>query len=330
MSDTVTSTSPAGPASGHPSPTSPRPERDTGLAHLASYRRCLSRIADAWPGYLARRAKRLDQALFDRPVEKVAENILEDLFTDVLGWDVADVNLQIGRADMELSSLGIKRLVLEVKRPGSLTWSRAGIDAALQQARGYATDQQVTTIAVSDGSMLYAADRVASGLRHRLLIPLDQRAPALDLWWVCPDGIYRTRTPEPFPVWPVRSAWPAATANPEPQVPLHPKYRLPASCFAYVGSPADPHTWKLPFLTAPGAPDVRRLPKAIQSILSNYRGERVSIPRDAVGDVLVRLARAAATLRKLPCQCHPAAGAYVDAHHAVQQLGRIADVGCCS
>ena len=110
---------------------------------------------------------------------------------------------------------------------------------------------------------------------------------------------------------------------------LQPKYGLPARCFAYVGKADEVHTWKLPYLLADGTPDQRRLPKAIQSILSNYRGAKVSIPREAVADVLVRLGIAAASMGKMPCQCNPAADAYVEAHDALKQLDRLTDVGCC-
>ena len=110
---------------------------------------------------------------------------------------------------------------------------------------------------------------------------------------------------------------------------LHPKYRLPSRCFAYVGCAANVHSWKLPYLLENGDPDIKRLPKAIQSILSNYRGAKVDIPRTAVGDVLVRLGIAAARLRKMPCQTTSAADAYVEAHHALEQLDRLNDVGCC-
>ena len=78
-----------------------------------------------------------------------------------------------------------------------------------------------------------------------------------------------------------------------------------------------------------GTPDQKRLPKAIHAILSNYRGAKVSIPREAVADVLVRLAAAAARLGKMPCQSSPTADAYVEAHEALAQLDRLADVGCC-
>jgi len=110
-------------------------------------------------------------------VEKIAENILEDLFTAVLDWNLADVNLRVGRADIILSELGIKRLVLEVKRPGSLAWHRRAVDAALAQALGYAASQKVGAVAVSDGHMLYAADIIHGGLRDRIFVNLEGTAP---------------------------------------------------------------------------------------------------------------------------------------------------------
>lgn len=263
-------------------------------------------------------------------MEKVAENILEDLFTKVLDWNLEDVNLQVGRADIVLSELGIKRLVLEVKRPGSLAWHRRAVSSALDQAQRYAASQKVGAVAVSDGQMLYAADVEHGGLRDRLFVHLDAADPPLELWWLSVHGIYRP-CPKPSLELP---AEPATAAEGTPSTPtdqelLHHKYQIPARCFAYVGSADVVSTWKLPYLLADGTPDLKRLPKAIQAILSNYRGVKVSIPREAVADVLVRLGKTAAGLRKMPCQCSPAAEAYEEAHEALDQLGRLPEVGCC-
>ncbi|MGH9086658.1 MAG: hypothetical protein ACRDYZ_00830 [Acidimicrobiales bacterium] len=299
---------------------------------LSSYRRCAVRIADRWPAFAARRAERLRQGLFGRPVEKVAENILEDLFTQVLDWDLADVNLQIGRADVVLSHLGYKRLVLEVKRPGLLHWHRAGVHDALAQAIDYATRQKVGAVAVSDGGMLYAADVVPGGLRDRCCIALDTSTPPADLWWMSVHGIYRPCPPSlvSLPDGPVATAPGMTEGAAEGVAVLHPKYALPSRCFAFVGSPDQPSTWKLPYLRADGTADAKRLPKALQSILSNFRGVNVNIPRDAVPDVLVRLGRAASGIGKMPCQPGSTAAAYTDAHAALDQLARLADVGCCA
>lgn len=299
-------------------------------AGLSSYRRCVERIEATWPAFAARRRERLRQGLFDAPVEKVAENILEDLLVEVLDWSLGDVNLQVGRADIVLSALGIKRLVLEVKRPGALVWNRRAVKEALDQAQRYAAVQRVGTVAVSDGHLLYAADVTTSGLRDRILVALDTDKAPEELWWLSVHGIYR-----PCPAPSLDVLLPADLTDPvdatiDVGALLHPKYHLPAYCFAYVGVADDPHRWKLPYLTGAGSPDTKRLPKAIQAILSNYRGARVDIPRETVGDVLVRLATAAAVLRKLPCQCNPAADVYVEAHLALEQLDRLADVGCCT
>jgi hypothetical protein len=76
-----------------------------------------------------------------------------------------------------------------------------------------------------------------------------------------------------------------------------------------------------------GAIDVMRLPKAIQAILSNYRGTKVSkIPEAAIPDVLVRLGRAAAGLGKMPFQCGETAEAYRQLQAALDQLGRLIEV----
>jgi hypothetical protein len=307
-----------------------RPLENESFTRLASYRHCTERIRATWPTFAARRRERLQQGLFDAPVEKIAENIIEDLFTTVLDWTLADVNLQVGRADITLSELGIKRLVLEVKRPGALIWHRRAIEAALDQARRYAASQKVGAVAVSDGHMLYAADIADGGLHDRLLVSLDTPQPPEELWWISVHGIYR---PCPLTIH-------SLDAPPEPHNDStnleassdglrHPKYGLEMRCFAYVGAADDPHTWKLPYLLDDGTPDAKRLPKAIQSILSNYRGAKVDIPRAAAGDVLVRLGIAATSLRKMPCQTAAPADAYVEAHQALNQLDRLRDVGCC-
>ena len=303
---------------------------DTTLKQLASYRHCLERIEANWPAFAARRRQHLRQGLFDSPVEKAAEEILEDLFTMVLDWSLDDVNLQVGRADVVLSELGIKRLVLEVKRPGALLWHRRAIEAALDQARRYAAEQRVGAVAVSDGHMLYAADVVGGGLCDRVLVALDLDAAPRELWWLSVHGIYRPGPTNATELTRLLDVTPVSASEAPADGLVHPKYHLPSRCFAYVGAANEVHTWKLPYLLLTGVPDTKRLPKAIQSILSNYRGAKVDIPREQVGDVLVRLAIAAAILRKLPCQCTEPSPAYVEAHQALEQLERLADVRCCS
>jgi hypothetical protein len=280
-------------------------------------------LADAWPTFIAKRNDRLAQERrFGTASEKVAENILEDLFTTVLDWSLTEVNNQVHYADLVLTRSGIKHLLIEVKRPGALVWGRASVAKALDQARGYADEQKVPVIAVSDGVMIYACDLRDSTWRDRVFARLDQPEVPLDLWWLSKDGIYRKREDNPELLPNVPTPIPSTTDELR-----HHKYDLPARCFAYVGDATDTRTWRLPYLLADGTPDRARLPKAIQAILSNYRGEHVSsVPEPAIPEVLVTLARTARDIGKLPVPGPDAPTAYVKLQAALDQLGRLAEI----
>ena len=108
---------------------------------------------------------------------------------------------------------------------------------------------------------------------------------------------------------------------------LHPTYKLPARCFAYIGDESDTKTWKLPYLLSDGHVDLKRLPAAIQAVVTGYRGKRVSgIPDDQLPDVLVRLGRAAAQAGKLPFQDPKAAPVYRQLQTALEQVGRFDEI----
>lgn len=286
----------------------PNHTNPNSIEGLASYNHCQERIRAEWPGFLARPAERLQpHPLFGNTPEKITESILEDLFTAVLDWPRNAFVPQVEFADIVLSNLGIRWIIVEAKRPGSLAWNRRAVDRALEQARGYADKQRVHCVAVSDGVMLYAEDIVDGGSCGRVFVSLATPDPPLDLWWLSVQGIYRPRDSNQGAVLQLLPDSPvdapdgatAATSSGEPL--LHPKYKLPARCFAYVGNHADTHSWKLPYLQEDGTIDARRLPKAIQSIITNYRGARVSgIPEESIPAVLTRLARAAALAGHLP------------------------------
>jgi hypothetical protein len=297
---------------------------------LASYQHCVERIRTNWPSFTGKRGEYLrQQDRYGSATEKVAENILQDLFSEVLDWSVGEINNQVGYVDLLLTRFSIKHLVVEVKRPGALAWSRTAVEKALSQAMRYAGEQRVATVAVSDGCMLYAADIQHGGLHDRVFVDLCAQEPQLALWWLSTQGIYRPRT-EPgdaalrlLPEVPIVEP----SVAPEPGTLLHPKYKLPAHSFGHVGNPADPRTWKLPYCNADGTIDLRRLPKAIQAILSNYRGVQVSgIPEPDIPDVLVRLGRAAAFLGKMPHQAGDTAEVYIQLAAALEQLDRLKEV----
>lgn len=298
---------------------------------LASYQRGVERIGARWMEFQGRRQARLrERERFGHAAERATESIVEDLFTGVLDWSIGDLNHQVGYADILLSRLGIKYLIVETKRPGALAWNRSAVDAALQQARCYAARQKVRCVAITDGVMLYGADVVNGGLRDRVFCSLTEPAPPSVLWWLSVDGIYRQRDDVADAALQLLSAAGSDSAGPDPAAGtelLHPKYQLPCRCFAYVGSAADVRSWHLPYRNADGTVDTKRLPKAIQAILSNYRGAHLSsVPESAIPDVLVRLALAARSLGKLPDQTAEPARAYVQLVAALEQLDRIADV----
>jgi len=95
---------------------------------------------------------------------------------------------------------------------------------------------------------------------------------------------------------------PQASADPARDA----KYHLPAASFAYVGDPADPATWKLPYRHADGSVDRRRLPLAIEAMVGTYRGRRAKIPAAARHKVLENLGTAADELGLMPPKdAHP-------------------------
>ncbi len=295
---------------------------------LASHRRCTERIRDAWPDFLSKREQRLEQQQrFGEACEKVAENILEDLFTAVLDWSLTDFNNQLGHADIVLTDHGIKQLIVEVKRPGSLSWNRRAVEKALDQALRYASEQKVKAVAVSDGCMLYAANITDGAFQDRVFVSLLCAEPQCDLWWLSVQGIWRQvdlgdkARLRLLPEEPIEAQSAPGTAR-ELEGLLHPKYHLPANCFAYVGNYAKPGSWKLPYLLADGTVDAKRLPKAVQCILSNYRGAKVSgIPEQAIAAVLSRLAQAAQHAGHMPPEaCNPAP-VYRQLADALDQLG---------
>ncbi len=310
------------------------------IAELSSFRKFIQRIESAWPEFRQRRSERLAQVARNGAApEKLAEDILSDFFTIALDWDLGDLNNQLQYADIVLTKSGLKRLLIEAKHPGSLDAGQSKLQAALHQARGYADQQRVQTVAISDGCLFYAADIVNGGFRDRAWLRLDDETFSADSWWVSVDGIYRP--PEILAV-PSQTRRDPSAASPvvgppgvgeiqPPAAPLlHPQHGRPASCFAYVGDALRTSTWKLPYRFADGRVDAAHLSGAIRAVVSNYRGARVkTIPEAALSDVLVRLGKAAAELRKMPTQCPKPQLSYQQLYQALQQLGRLNEVFGC-
>lgn len=279
---------------------------------LARQQRCAEQIRTRWPAFLqARQAHLRSHSVGQAPTEKVAENILCDLFTQVLDWTTEQARLQENLIDLTLTRLGVKYLIVEAKRPGSLD-GPGSIGRAVKQARGYAEEHKVDKIAVSDGCILEAYDLAGPRLDLRVRAHLSAAEPPESLWWLSTRGIYRT---------------PQTTVTAPPGLMdddslLHPKYQLPAGCFAYVGDPRRTTTWKLPYMEVDGSIDTKRLPKAIQSVLRDYRGEQVRLPEEAVPGVLARLADAAARQGRMPDQDPTPAPIYLALRDSLRQFER--------
>lgn len=285
---------------------------------LATYRQCTARITATWPNFLATRADRLRHG---NEAERVAEAIIEDLFTQVLDWSKGDLLYQVGYADIVISNNLAKYLVIEVKRPGALLPGRKALEGAVVQARRYADEQKIQRVAATDGRYLYAADVSAGVLTDRALIDLACTEVPLDLWYLSLHGIYRPRRTAVV-IAPIDSGGGPLLQEAQPESLLHPTHKLPASCFAYVPDANDPATWKLPYLLLDGGIDCKRLPKAIQCLLSNYRGKRVrGIPESAIPTILLELARAAASKGLMPPRVVRPAMAYRQLSEVLEQLG---------
>lgn len=252
---------------------------------LASYQRCIRSIDENWRGFSERLNDRLRRG---GEAEPVAEAIIEDLCTRVLDWRVGDLQRQEGGSDIILSRNGVKYLLIEAKRPKTLRLERRPLERAVDQARGYAAKQQVGRIAATDGHLFYGADLRGGGLADRIRIDLSDSAPPHDLWWISVDGIHRKREP-PLPALPVGSIENEVGAEGV----LHPRYKLPARCFGYVGDEANPRTWKYPYRRLNGEVDEKRLPAAIRAATSNYRGVRSDLPDAAAPFVIDRFVDAA-------------------------------------
>jgi len=272
---------------------------------LASYQRCVNNVQARWNDFLRARTNMLSPAQrFGRVAEKASENIVGTLLTTVLDWSDRDLNWQLDYADLVVTNNFFKHLVVETKRPG-LLWSESERLRAIEQARGYALEQKINRLAITDGELLFATNVENGVWTPRVSVNLSACVPPCEeLWWLSKDGIHRPHTithEEFFPPDFVQVASLHDETGPAETDLLHPKYHIPAGCFAYVGNPNRTSTWSLPYLLADGTVDTKRLPKAIGALITNYRGTKVkSIPDEAMPEVFRRLARAAETAGKMP------------------------------
>jgi len=302
---------------------------DENFRLLSSYKKLIERLHQKWDIFLESRSKLLDPLKYQSVPEKVSEEIIRNLLTQVLDWEEADLQWQMHYADLVLTRNRNKYLVAELKRPSFLKRSLGSNQEALNQVRGYADQQKVNSVAICDGSVFYAADIVGGGLSHRVFVDLSSKTVPESLWWISVHGVYRkAQFVNEFPVDEKGSHDLENTDEPNlsPQL-LHSKYKIPAGCFAYVGDANKTSTWKLPYRTEQFEIDSKRLPKAIQALLTNYRGSGVNgIPPSDVPDVLVRLAKAASSLGKMTQDGSVSAEVYGQLFQFLKQQDRLMEV----
>jgi len=133
---------------------------DENFRFLSSYKKFIERLHQNWKTFLESRSKLLNPLKYQPVPEKVSEEIIRNLLTLVLDWEESDLQWQMQYADLVLTRNRNKYLVAELKRPSSLKRSLDSNQEALNQVRRYADEQKVNLVAISDGSVFYAADIV--------------------------------------------------------------------------------------------------------------------------------------------------------------------------
>ena len=293
------------------------------MENQTKYIKFQERINNNWPLFLSKRNDFLVQKeRYGNASEKVTENILHILFTEVLDWNVRDINYQIEFADIEITKLGIKRIIIEAKRPGRISWNEFQIEKHINQALGYASKQKVSTIAISDGSKLYVLNVEGGSTTPRIFISLDDNIPHPDLYYVSVNGIDKKKNIDIRFKDNKKENLIKDTEKEINNELLNTQYKLPARCFAYIGDPNKPSTWKLPYLLEDGSVNVKRLPGAVGCVVTNFRGLQVkTIPEKDIPNILLKLAKAAKSAGKLDPKNPKMADCYRQLYNAVVQLG---------
>ncbi|MCL4392517.1 hypothetical protein M1145_00015 [Patescibacteria group bacterium] len=292
------------------------------MENQAKYIKFLERLNTNWKDFKIKRKDFLVQnERFGKTPEKVTENILSYLFTEVLDWDLRDINYQVDYADIEITKLGIKRIVIEAKRPGGITWNILQLEKHINQALRYAYKQKISTIGVCDGNKLYILNVEGGSTTPRIFIPLDAEEPHEDLYYISKNGIDKKKT---ISVNFNKDKEEKTVHNQNSETNdelLNKQYKLPARCFAYIGDPNNPYTWKLPYLENNGTIRIKRLQSAIQSIVTNFRGGQVKdIPEKYIPGVLIKLAKAAKDVGKLDPDNPKMANCYRQLYNAIKQM----------
>lgn len=254
----------------------------------------------------------------------MAAAITHALLTAVLGWRSDEVIRQSEPAApgpeptdciaafLIGASTGRGRCVVAIACPGAIPVRQKGRCLAMRAAAQRARVLGAGHAGVCDGGLLYVEDDDGAERRARLRVWLGQTSAPGELWWATPMGLSQRVTPLqtalPFPPGPaaglaegIAGADGGGGAPTAAGARLHPRLQLPAGCFAFVGDPMRPTTWKLPYRRADGRADLRRLIAAAHhaaaSLATPFKG---GMPFGELPVVIHRLADAARELGQLP------------------------------
>ena len=292
------------------------------MENQAKYKKFIERINSNWANFTEKRNSLLiQQERFGKVPEKITENIIFHLFTEVLDWNIKDINYQIDYADIEITKLGIKRILIETKRPGGIIWDQFKIEKHINQALRYAYAQKVSVIGISDGEKLYILNVKGGLIEPRIFISLDTETPNEDLYYISVNGIDKKKNIDIDLKNNQKESLIKDTEKVINNELLNTQYNLPARCFAYIGNPNKPTTWKLPYLLEDGSVNIKRLPGAVQCVVTNFRGLQVkTIPEKDIPSVLLKLGKAAKSVGKLDPENPKMANCYKQLYNAVVQL----------
>ena len=295
------------------------------MENQAKYKRFIDDINSNWSSFVKKRNDLLiQQKRYGKISEKATLKILNVLFTEILDWDIKDINDEVDYADIVITKLGIKRIIIEAKRPYGISWNEFQIEKHIDQANRYASEQKVNIIAISDGKYLLVFNVDEGSRDPRILIDLESDEPNCDLYYISVNGVDKKKN--------TNVNWeniknPKLIKNIEKEIDselINKTYKLPSRCFAYVGDPNKPSTWKLPYLSLDGSVNIKRLPGAVECVVTNFRGLQIkTIPEENINEVLIKLAKASKSVGKLNPNNPKMANCYKQLYKAIDQIGAL-------
>lgn len=226
--------------------------------------------------------------------EKDIEIIFHSLAEGPLGYEIEQLSTQREYADYALVDRGLKLAIVEIKsfRAFASKQEQSQLESALIQAARYAHRHRTPHLMAFDGVILTLAELegVQDVIKVHIQVNIEADEPPGNLFYFTHYGLFCHPTEELLTL-PYDADEDAELKKTHHGVKLH------YSCFAHVGDIRDKGTWRAPYRNPDGSVDVKRLPHAVNYLLSpsGHRGKQASrqrIPEAATPLVALRLAKA--------------------------------------